>query len=269
MATTAKSLVGKKRSTARRGAPAAKSLKKYQGMRDFTQTAEPSGREDAKAGGNSFVVQKHAASHLHYDFRLEMDGVLKSWALAKGPSVDPAVRRLAMETEDHPLAYGGFEGIIPKGQYGGGTVMVWDRGTWEPLGDPRATYRAGRMKFLLHGDKMHGQWALVRMKRKAGERTSAWLLIKDKDEHAAPGEPDALLEQDKSVQSGRDMTDIAESAKDVWISDRAQKADQKPKKKTAKSKAARNVKSSVKSKTKVRVAQKKSPQRPRLSSNRS
>jgi len=203
------------------------SLKKYQRMRDFTQTAEPSGRERISAKGHSFVVQKHAASHLHYDFRLEMDGVLRSWAVAKGPSVDPAVKRLAMQTEDHPLAYGGFEGIIPKGQYGGGTVMLWDRGTWESIGDAHETYRAGRMKFRLKGDKMRGQWALVRMKPKPNERNPAWLLIKDKDEHAAPGKPDALLENDTSVKTGRDMEDIAASTKDVWISDRAKRAQKK------------------------------------------
>ncbi len=222
MATKTKSALKPRRNTA------ATALKKYQRMRDFTRTAEPSGREKVGGKGHSFVVQKHAASHLHYDFRLEMDGVLLSWAVAKGPSVDPAVKRLAMQTEDHPLAYGGFEGIIPKGQYGGGTVMLWDRGTWEPIGDARETYRAGRMKFILHGDKMQGQWALVRMKPKPNERNPAWLLIKDKDDYAQPGAPDALLAKDTSVKTGRDMEKIAESTKDVWISDRARKADQTP-----------------------------------------
>jgi bifunctional non-homologous end joining protein LigD len=238
--------------------PAATALKKYQGMRDFTRTAEPSGREKVSAKGHSFVVQKHAASHLHYDFRLEMDGVLRSWAVAKGPSVDPAVKRLAMQTEDHPLAYGGFEGIIPKGQYGGGTVMLWDRGTWEPIGDERATYRAGRMKFILNGDKMHGQWALVRMKPKPNERNPAWLLIKDKDEYAMPGEPDALLEQDTSVKTGRDMEHIAESTKDVWISDRAKKADTMPVRVKPEKAAAK--KGAVK-KTATKTAQKKTSKR--------
>lgn len=211
-----------------RRSPAATALKKYQRMRDFTRTAEPSGREKMSAKGHSFVVQKHAASHLHYDFRLEMDGVLRSWAVAKGPSVDPAVKRLAVQTEDHPLAYGGFEGIIPKGQYGGGAVMLWDRGTWEPIGDEHETYRAGRMKFTLNGDKMQGQWALVRMKPKPNERNPAWLLIKDKDEFARPGAPDALLGRGTSVKTGRDMEHIAESTKDVWISDRAKQADKRP-----------------------------------------
>ncbi len=271
MATRAKSSVRENPPAARRGA-GGKSLAQYRRMRDFTRTAEPSGREAGEARGDSFVVQKHAAGHLHYDFRLEMDGVLKSWAVAKGPSVDPAVRRLAMETEDHPLTYGGFEGIIPKGQYGGGTVMVWDHGTWEPIGDPRATYRAGRMKFILNGDKMRGQWALVRMKPKAGERGSAWLLIKDKDDHALPGEPDALLEQDKSVKSGRAMREIAESTMDVWISERAHKADKgrvsKPRIKIAKLKSAPKAKGGLKSRTKVIATQKKSAPRSRRSSIR-
>lgn len=280
MATKAKSSVRDTAPKGRRGsASAAKALKKYQGMRDFTQTAEPSGHEAAHEGGHAFVVQKHAASHLHYDFRLEMDGVLKSWAVAKGPSVDPAVKRLAMQTEDHPLAYGGFEGIIPKGQYGGGTVMLWDRGTWESIGDAHETYRSGRLKFRLNGDKMHGQWALVRMKPKPNERNPAWLLIKDKDEYAAPGEPDALLENDKSVKSGRDMKHIAESTKDVWISDRAGKADQMPVR-TPKKKAPPKIKTAVKLKagmnasamrkaiekaTGRKVAQKKSPRGRRTS----
>ncbi|MGE4064422.1 MAG: DNA polymerase ligase N-terminal domain-containing protein [Rhodospirillaceae bacterium] len=228
--------------TPRRARDPASALKKYQRMRDFSVTAEPSGHERVGVKGHSFVVQKHAASHLHYDFRLEMDGVLRSWALAKGPSVDPAVKRLAMQTEDHPLAYGGFEGIIPKGQYGGGTVMLWDRGTWEPIGDEHETYRSGRMKFRLNGDKMHGQWALVRMKPKPNERNPAWLLIKDKDEYAAPGDADALLKDDKSVKTGRDMEDIAASTKDVWISNRAKKADEMPERPVPKAKGAPRLK---------------------------
>ncbi len=240
---------------------AATALKKYQGMRDFTRTAEPSGRERVSAKGHSFVVQKHAASHLHYDFRLEMDGVLRSWAVAKGPSVDPAVKRLAMQTEDHPLAYGGFEGIIPKGQYGGGAVMLWDRGTWEPIGDEDESYRAGRMKFMLNGDKMHGQWALVRMKPKPNERNPAWLLIKDKDEYARPGEADALLGQDTSVKTGRDMKHIAESTKDVWISDRAKNADKVP----VRAKSEKAIKRAPIKTAAAKKAQKKTPNRPRSS----
>jgi bifunctional non-homologous end joining protein LigD len=200
-----------------------RALKTYRGKRDFSKTAEPSGDEILAAVGSAFVVQKHAASHLHYDFRLEMDGVLKSWAVAKGPSVDPAVKRLAVETEDHPLAYGDFEGTIPKGEYGGGTVMLWDWGTWQPVGDMRAAYKAGRLKFRLNGDKMRGLWALVRMKARARERTTNWLLIKDKDAYAQPGAPDALLAEDCSVKTGRDMSDIA-AGNDVWVSNQPKKA---------------------------------------------
>jgi bifunctional non-homologous end joining protein LigD len=192
-------------------------LQTYRHKRDFSKTTEPSGKDAVKGTGHAFVVQKHAASHPHYDFRLEMDGVLKSWAVAKGPSVDPAVKRLAIETEDHPLAYGCFEGVIPKGQYGGGTVMLWDRGTWRAVGDPNRDYKAGRLRFRLNGNKMKGQWALVRMKPRDRERSHNWLLIKDRDTEAAPGNPDKLLKQDKSVKTGREMQDIA-AGKDVWVS---------------------------------------------------
>jgi bifunctional non-homologous end joining protein LigD len=197
-------------------------LKSYRHKRDFSKTSEPSGEEPFTSTGHAFVVQKHAASHMHYDFRLEMDGVLKSWAVAKGPSVDPAVKRLAIETEDHPLAYGRFEGVIPKGQYGGGTVMLWDRGTWHPIGDAHKDYKAGRLKFRLNGTKMKGQWALVRMKPRPGDRNSNWLLIKDKDAEASPGNPDKLLKQDKSVKTGAAMEAIAAGGQ-VWNSNRAEK----------------------------------------------
>ena len=132
-------------------------LTPYCEKRDFDTTPEPRGKTARKAGkALSFVVQKHAARRLHYDFRLELDGTLKSWAVPKGPSLDPADKRMAVHVEDHPLAYGDFEGVIPPGQYGAGTVIVWDRGTWEPVGDPRAGYRAGKLKFELHGEKLHG-----------------------------------------------------------------------------------------------------------------
>src|SRR5947199_8637585 len=136
-------------------------LREYQRKRHFNRTPEPVGKPGAKTG-RSFVVQKHAASHLHYDFRLELDGVLKSWAVPKGPSLDPGNKRLAMHVEDHPVKYGEFEGIIPEGEYGGGTVMLWDRGKWGPVGDPREGYRRGRLKFHLHGEKLHGGWMLVK-----------------------------------------------------------------------------------------------------------
>src|SRR5215510_6553828 len=138
-------------------------LERYREMRNFNVTPEPKGKVGKKrARGLSFVVQKHAATRLHYDFRLELNGVLLSWSVPKGPSLDPKVKRLAMHVEDHPLAYADFEGIIPKGQYGGGTVLLWDRGTWEPLEDPRKGYAKGNLKFALHGKKLHGKWMLVR-----------------------------------------------------------------------------------------------------------
>ena len=201
-----------------------KPLSAYNAKRDFRQTAEPRGRRAARAG-NSFVVQKHAASRLHYDFRLELDGVLKSWAVAKGPSLVAGEKRLAVHVEDHPLDYGGFEGTIPKGQYGGGTVMLWDRGSWEPEGDPNKDYGKGRLTFTLDGEKLHGRWHLVRMRSRAGERNEQWLLIKSDDEWArAADEPDLLDEAPLSVASGRSMDEIAAGAgtgANVWQSNRA------------------------------------------------
>ncbi len=190
---------------------AKRKLVDYRAKRDFSKTAEPSGADVVTPSrALRFVVQKHAASHLHYDFRLEMDSVFKSWAVAKGPSVDAAVRRLAAEVEDHPLDYGDFEGTIPKGQYGGGTVMLWDRGFWQPDGDARALYAKGDLKFVLAGEKMKGGWVLVRMKNdKYKRKLPNWLLIKHHDEFEEPGSPDALLELDHSVASGRSMDDIA------------------------------------------------------------
>src|SRR5436853_730828 len=135
------------------------SLREYKRKRHFNRTPEPAGKV-AKKSGHSYVIQKHRASHLHYDFRLQIDGVLKSWAVPKGPSLDPSVKRLAMHVEDHPIEYGSFEGTIPEGQYGAGTVMVWDRGTWEPQGDPEQEYRQGKLHFTLHGEKLRGEWVL-------------------------------------------------------------------------------------------------------------
>ena len=149
------------------------SLSQYWKKRDFNVTAEPKG-EVAKAGkALSFVIQKHAASRLHYDFRLELDGTLKSWAVPKGPSYDPRIRRMAVHVEDHPLSYASFEGVIPKGQYGAGTVIVWDRGTWVPLGDPRKGYREGKLKFEMHGEKMQGRWTLIRINARRASRPTA------------------------------------------------------------------------------------------------
>src|SRR3954471_15808194 len=184
-------------------------LARYRSMRDFTKTAEPSGGEKTKASKRyRFVVQKHAATRLHYDFRLELDGTFKSWAVTKGPSNDPADKRLAVEVEDHPLEYGDFEGTIPKGQYGGGTVQLWDRGYWEPEGErsPEEMIKKGDFKFTLDGERLKGSWVLVRMKfdRNGGKRTN-WLLIKHRDEYATAGGAEKLLAQDTSIASGRAM----------------------------------------------------------------
>ena len=186
------------------------SLTTYRKKRDFEKTAEPSGKARVAASKERrFVIQKHDASRLHYDFRLEFDGVFKSWAVTRGPSLDPRDKRLAVEVEDHPLDYGDFEGTIPKGQYGGGTVQLWDRGTWQS-DDPEKGFKKGDLKFTLDGDKLHGSWVLVRMRhdRNGGKRTN-WLLIKHRDEYAKEGKGEAILEEDKSVASGRSMAEIA------------------------------------------------------------
>ena len=189
---------------------ASRKLSTYRKKRDFEKTAEPSGSVMvAPSERRRFVIQKHAATRLHYDLRLEFDGVFKSWAVTRGPSLDPHDKRLAVEVEDHPLDYGDFEGTIPKGQYGGGTVQLWDRGYWES-DDPKAGFRKGDLKFTLDGDKLHGSWVLVRMRhdRDGGKRTN-WLLIKHRDEFARDGDGESILEQDKSVASGRTMEQIA------------------------------------------------------------
>lgn len=184
-------------------------LETYRGKRDFRATSEPRGRK-ARKGGAAFVVQKHAARRLHYDFRLELDGVLKSWAVTRGPSLDPAEKRLAVEVEDHPVDYGGFEGVIPKGEYGGGAVQLWDRGTWAPVGDAHAGLAKGHLEFTLAGEKLRGRWRLVRMKAKPGERRANWLLIKDADDWArGPDGADILAEAPLSVATGRDLKAIA------------------------------------------------------------
>jgi bifunctional non-homologous end joining protein LigD len=192
-------------------------LEHYSRKRDFTVTSEPKGTEGRK-GGNSFVVQKHAARRLHYDFRLEMDGVLKSWAVTKGPSLVPGEKRLAVHVEDHPLEYGDFEGTIPKGEYGGGTVLVWDRGSWTPVHNAEAGYAKGHLEFELQGEKLRGRWHLVRMGRKPREKRENWLLIKSDDETARPADaPDILEEQPRSVKTGRSIDDVA-GEKPGWSS---------------------------------------------------
>ncbi len=200
-------------------------LERYREKRDFKATPEPRGRVAPKKRQDlSFVVQKHAASHLHYDFRLELDGVLLSWAVPKGPSLDPADKRLAMHVEDHPLEYGDFEGTIPTKQYGGGTVLLWDRGIWIPKGDPAADYRKGHLKFDLVGDKLRGGWALVRThgSKYGSNGKQAWLLIKESDKFARRG-TDAKIVDDEpdSVLSGRSIEEVARDRDHVWHSDRS------------------------------------------------
>jgi len=186
----------------------------YRTKRDFTKTEEPSGEERvAPSSRLRFVVQKHAARQLHYDFRLEWDGVFKSWAVARGPSLNPADKRLAVEVEDHPLDYGDFEGTIPKGEYGGGTVMLWDRGFWIPEGvkSTQDALQAGDLKFTLEGDKLKGSWVLVRMRGdKFGGKRTNWLLIKHRDADSTDASGEAVLSEDRSVASGRTMQQIAD-----------------------------------------------------------
>lgn len=187
-----------------------RNLSTYRKKRDFEKTDEPSGDvKVAPAKQRRFVIQKHDATRLHYDLRLEFDGVFKSWAVTKGPSLDPHDKRLAVEVEDHPLDYGDFEGTIPESEYGGGTVQLWDRGTWES-DDPERGFKKGDLKFTLHGDKLHGSWVLVRMKgdRFGGKRTN-WLLIKHRDEFIKEGDANDILDEDRSVASGRSMDQIA------------------------------------------------------------
>jgi bifunctional non-homologous end joining protein LigD len=197
-------------------------LETYRAKRNFRVTPEPRGKVARGARQElSFVVQKHEASHLHYDFRLELNGVLLSWAIPKGPSLDPADKRLAMHVEDHPIEYGDFEGVIPEKQYGGGTVMLWDRGTWRPNGDPVAGYEKGHLKFELDGENLKGGWTLVRTRGskyggKSGDK--AWLLIKDNDRYARPGSPSIVETAARSVTTGRSMEEIAAARSHVWQS---------------------------------------------------
>jgi len=190
-------------------------LARYRSMRDFSRTAEPSGETNVASSPRlRFVIQKHAATRLHYDFRLELDGTFRSWAVTRGPSRDPAEKRLAVEVEDHPLDYGDFEGTIPKGQYGGGTVMLWDRGFWEPEGDAQKMLAKGDLKFALDGKKLKGGWVLVRMRhdkhaRADKDKHNNWLLIKHRDAFAKDGDGEAILKKDRSVASGRTIQAIA------------------------------------------------------------
>ena len=223
-------------------------LEEYKRKRDFKQTPEPTGKV-VRGKGHRFVVQKHHASHLHYDFRLEMDGVLKSWAVPKGPSLDPADKRLAMQVEDHPVSYFDFEGIIPSGNYGAGTVMVWDLGIWEPEGDTHLMLAKGDLKFRLEGEKLKGSFALVHIRaRRPGSKGTEWLLIKHRDAYVQ--EPYDIDKYDYSALSGRTLDQIAADAgapkwrssrqaasssrttKHDWLAESIAKADAKKRKAT-------------------------------------
>ena len=208
-------------------------LAEYRKKRDFSRTAEPAGGGTRTGRKLAFVIQKHAASHLHYDLRLELDGVMKSWAVPKGPSLDPSVKRLAMQVEDHPIEYNTFEGTIPQGEYGGGTVMLWDRGTYtyggsnpDPVEGLRAGYEKGDFKLVVNGKRLKGSWVLVRTRNDTGGKPQ-WLLIKHKDEHAVPGS-DVTAEHLTSVATGRTMDEIAGGKSRVWHSNRKKQAHDRP-----------------------------------------
>jgi len=243
------------------------SLKEYQRKRDFRKTPEPAPKVKSSGKGLQFVVQKHAASRLHYDFRLELDGTLKSWAVPKGPSLDPSVKALAVHVEDHPLDYAGFEGVIPQGQYGGGTVMVWDRGTWEPEGEnPSAAYRQGKLKFRLHGEKLKGSWALVRMGGRAGEGGKNWLLIKHDDKAARrTADFDVTVKKAKSVVSKRTIEQIAAAEDRVWQSDRGVDGDHR---KNGAATARRTAKKAALKKIAKKAVAMKSPAKTRAGAKR-
>jgi len=222
-------------------------LRTYWKKRDFDKTAEPRGKAGGKAGskkGFRYVIQKHDATRLHYDLRLELDGVMMSWAVTRGPSLVPGEKRLAIHVEDHPVEYNTFEGTIPEGQYGGGTVMVWDRGTWTPEHDPHKGMRKGHLDFELQGSKLNGHWHLVRMHKRPGERQEPWLLIKATDDFARKkSDPDILEEMADSAATGRTLEEIAADKKKVWHSNRSAKDQPKKEPKPARKPAKTAVKS--------------------------
>ena len=240
-------------------------LQVYRRKRKFDVTPEPRGRQ-ARGKGNQYVIQKHAARRLHYDLRLELDGVMKSWAVTKGPSLVPGEKRLAVQVEDHPIEYNTFEGTIPQGEYGGGAVMIWDRGRWYPEGDPHQGLKTGRLTFKLEGEKLNGTWHLVRMRGRPNEKKASWLLIKARDEAARDAkDPDILEEMAESVVSGRSIEEIAQGKgkKRVWHSNRSVKDNVKAaatgrnggaaraaRRKSARSPSRANVRKKAKSKTK-------------------
>jgi bifunctional non-homologous end joining protein LigD len=253
-------------------------LQVYRKKRDFEVTPEPRGRTQRAEAGR-YVIQKHDAKRLHYDLRLEFDGVMKSWAVTRGPSLVPGEKRLAIHVEDHPIEYNTFEGTIPKGQYGGGTVMVWDRGHWSPVGDPHKAYRKGHLIFVLDGEKLKGRWHLVRMRKRANERQDPWLLIKADDEAArGAGDQDVLEEQPRSVVTGRSIPEIAEGrgGNRVWQSNRngeskksAKKSAKKPVKKSAQIPAAKATGSSAKPRLRVSAKTSKSAKKSKAATAKS
>ncbi len=214
-----------RKSGASRATKEAGSLQRYHKKRDFKETPEPRGARTKSGARLRFVIQKHRATRLHYDFRLEADGVLKSWAIPKGPSLDPKERRLAMHVEDHPMDYRTFEGVIPKGNYGAGEVIVWDEGTYELAegDDPAHEIGNGKIKFIMHGKKMHGEFTLVRIKGRSGESGDPWLLIKDHDEYV---DPKYSVEKDNaSVKTGRTVESYAKDPNAPhWISSKKKSA---------------------------------------------
>jgi bifunctional non-homologous end joining protein LigD len=225
-------------------------LSTYRKKRSFGVTAEPRGKQ-GRARGDAFVIQKHAATRLHYDLRLELDGVMKSWAVTRGPSLVPGEKRLAVQVEDHPIEYNTFEGTIPKGEYGGGTVLIWDRGRWTPEHDPHKGLAKGHLDFTLDGEKLHGRFHLVRMHRRPGEKRDNWLLIKSDDEFArGPRDPDILEEKAKSVVSKRTLEQIAKAEGAVWHSNRPVKDNVKAIKKA---KTAKTTKKSAKAPPKAKA----------------
>ena len=237
-------------------------LKKYKQMRDFGDTPEPAGGKPKRGRKPIFVIQKHAASHLHYDFRLEMEGVLKSWAVPKGPSYDPSTKRLAMMTEDHPYDYASFEGVIPEGNYGAGNVIIWDNGTWEFIGpgdDPVKALRSGDLKFRMNGKKMFGEWALFRIRGRS-PKGNEWLLVKHRDEFANDN-IDITEVAPKSVVSNRTLEDV--DASRTWQSNRPAASKRAP---TIASKLAAKSASSTKSSPKKKAPAKRPASRPRAAS---
>ncbi len=237
-------------------------LARYREMRDFSVTAEPRGASKPNSATElPFVIQKHAATRLHYDFRLGWHGVLKSWAVAKGPSYVVADKRLAVQVEDHPMEYGGFEGTIPKGQYGGGTVMLWDTGTWEPVGDAEEGLRTGRLKFILHGHKLQGHWTLIRMGGKAAQESKPnWLLIKEHDEYERSADAPCITDEaPHSVVTGRDLPAIAEASDHVWDSRTGLAADERAKEAAKTQPAKTSAKKATKAATKQSTPAKPAP----------